>query len=134
MTVQPGLCRTRSETPKKGFLTTRLIWRWDLGFKSCREDCRSLGSLQEPGFKLVKKKTKTNKNTRYSSSTISLNIFQSNKQKYQLSLPPLVTCLSRHLSNRASLLFVWGFTSRSTIFQSFWDGFLGFVLFVWILV
>ena len=23
--VQPGLCRTRSETPKTGFLTTRLI-------------------------------------------------------------------------------------------------------------
>ena len=25
VTVQPGLCRTRSETPKTGFLTTRLI-------------------------------------------------------------------------------------------------------------
>ena len=24
--VQPGLCRTRSETPKTGFLTTRLIY------------------------------------------------------------------------------------------------------------
>ena len=28
--VQPGLCRTRLETPKIGFLTTRLIW-----FTSC---------------------------------------------------------------------------------------------------
>ena len=26
MTVQPGLCRTRSETPKTGFLRTRLIY------------------------------------------------------------------------------------------------------------
>ena len=25
VTAQPGLCRTRSETPKTGFLTTRLI-------------------------------------------------------------------------------------------------------------
>ena len=25
VTVEPGLCRTRSETPKTGFLTTRLI-------------------------------------------------------------------------------------------------------------
>ena len=25
--VQPGLCRTRSKTPKTGFLTTRLIWK-----------------------------------------------------------------------------------------------------------
>ena len=25
VTVQPGLCRTRSETPKTGFLITRLI-------------------------------------------------------------------------------------------------------------
>ena len=27
MVVQPGLCRTWSETPKTGFLTTRLIFR-----------------------------------------------------------------------------------------------------------
>ena len=26
VTVQPGLCRTRSETTKTGFLTTRLKW------------------------------------------------------------------------------------------------------------
>ena len=26
MTAQPGLCRTRSETPKTGFLTMRLIF------------------------------------------------------------------------------------------------------------
>ena len=26
--VQPGLCRTRSETPKTGFLTMRLIYKW----------------------------------------------------------------------------------------------------------
>ena len=26
MAAQPGLCRTRSETPTTGFLTTRLIW------------------------------------------------------------------------------------------------------------
>ena len=26
MAVQPGLCGTWSETPKTGFLTTRLIW------------------------------------------------------------------------------------------------------------
>ena len=26
MTAQPGLCRTWSETPKTGFLTTRLIF------------------------------------------------------------------------------------------------------------
>ena len=28
MTVQPGLCRTWSETPKTGFLRTRLIEPW----------------------------------------------------------------------------------------------------------
>ena len=26
VTAQPSLCRTRSETPKTDFLTTRLIW------------------------------------------------------------------------------------------------------------
>ena len=30
-TVQPGLCRTWSETPKTGFLTTRLNCGWHLG-------------------------------------------------------------------------------------------------------
>ena len=31
MTVQPGLCRTWSKTPKTGFLTTRLIWSFSTG-------------------------------------------------------------------------------------------------------
>ena len=26
--IQPGLCRTWSETPKTGFLRTRLIYKW----------------------------------------------------------------------------------------------------------
>ena len=30
MAVQPGLCRTWSETPKTGFLTTRLIFEGSL--------------------------------------------------------------------------------------------------------
>ena len=29
VTVQPGLCRTRSETPKTGFLTTRLKYLFE---------------------------------------------------------------------------------------------------------
>ena len=35
MVVQPGLCRTSSETPKTGFLTTRLISNKDIINSSC---------------------------------------------------------------------------------------------------
>ena len=31
MAVQPGLCRTRSETPKTGFLTSWLIYMLEIG-------------------------------------------------------------------------------------------------------
>ena len=33
--VQPGLCGTWSETPKTGFLTTRLIWYSNLKIMEC---------------------------------------------------------------------------------------------------
>ena len=44
--VQPGLCGTRSETLKTGFLTTRLIYAPTIFFRSLRTDRSGFWSSQ----------------------------------------------------------------------------------------
>ena len=43
MTAQPGLCQTLSETPKTGFLRTRLIYIYTI----CMKDINRANDLKE---------------------------------------------------------------------------------------
>ena len=61
MAEQSGLCRTRSETPKTGFLTTRLIFRFSYTTLSHNLIKEKFLDLIEPAFK----KTLKNDGTLY---------------------------------------------------------------------
>ena len=60
--VQPGLCRTLSETPKTGFLRTRLIYRKVPKSSDAKKLCSNLPKIQtkKPNLRVFRQNQRTN--------------------------------------------------------------------------